>query len=235
MLRKFTKNQRGSATMIVLAVVLIVIIGLALWYALRHHNSPVATTPAQKTADSACLKLYNDPIICDFSINANDFQTTSYTATATSSASGVSSTYTFKNDGKGNDEITIASGGQSSSFITLGGATYSQQPGGSWVKYPSSSPAPTTSNPTSNVKFNFTDKSDLTAFKKLDTESCGSLTCVKYQVTDPSSPGSTFTIWIDTAHYQLVRWQGTSNGTTLDMSFSYGPVTISTPSPITAL
>ena len=103
------KNQRGNATMIVIGVVVVAVIGVAIWYAVSHHNKSVATTPAAKATQSACMKLYNDNTICNFAVTAADFNTTSYTATATTSANGTSSALTIKNDGKGNTEVTYES------------------------------------------------------------------------------------------------------------------------------
>lgn len=231
------RNQRGDAMLIIVVIVALVIIGGILWYA-THYSKSVATTPAAKSTQSACMKLYNDNTICNFAVTAAAFSTTGYTATATSTANGTNTSLTIKNDGKGNTAVTTSAAGQTESYITLNGNTYLQQPGGSWVEYPaSSSPAPgTTTNPTSNIKFNFSAGSQQSTFKKLDTESCGNLTCIKYQVTDPSSPGNTFNVWIDTTKYQMQRWQSTmSDGSSINMNFTYGTITISTPSPVTTL
>jgi len=232
------KNQRGETTMIIIGVVVLAVIGAAIWYAVAHSHKSVATTPAAKATQSACLKLYNDNTICNFAVSASALQSASYTATASSTANGATTNLTIKSDGKGNTEVTTSASGQTVSYISLNGNTYLQEPtSGSWIEYPaSSSPTPgTTTDPTKDVKFSFTAGANRSTFTKVGTVSCGSLTCVKYNVTDPTNPGSTFTVWIDTTNYRLQQWQSTSNGTTVNMTFSFGPVTISTPSPVTTL
>ena len=232
------KNQRGEAAMVIIAIVAVAIIGAAIWYGVSRNHKTVATTPAQKATQSTCMKLYNDNVICNFAVTATNFQNSSYTATATSTSNGATSHLTIKNDGKGNTDISTVADGQTVSVVNLGNNYYVQeQAGGSWIEYPSTSnpAADTTTNPASDIKFNFAGGSLASTFHKVKTEACGSLTCVEYAVTDPANPGSTFSVWIDTTNYRLQRWQATESSGTVDMTFVYGPITISTPSPVTSL
>jgi hypothetical protein len=67
-------------------------------------------------------------------------------------------------------------------------------------------------------------------YKKIGKEACGNLTCFKYEVVDPSSPGKQ-TLWFDDKDYQLRRMRIESEGTVSDQVFAYSSVSITAPSP----
>ena len=110
----------------------------------------------------------------------------------------------------------------------MGGAT-------SWTKYSSGS-APSTTNPSSDIKTEFSDTSTPAdkriQYKSMGKEKCGKLTCYKYQVVDPASAGTTNYVWFDTKDYRLQRWYGKDANGTNDFVITYGSVKISTPSPV---
>jgi hypothetical protein len=73
-------------------------------------------------------------------------------------------------------------------------------------------------------------KSSKIAYKKVATEKCSSMTCLKYQVTSAGQGDDTLFIWIDTTDYQLRRTTNQTGDVSYDALYSYGNVGISPPS-----
>jgi len=242
---KHKSDQRGIAHLlfIVLGLVVVAAIGVAAWKVRSNNknNSSSTGTSAKTTVannsavESACNKSINDSVFCKF---ASHFSlATAYTTTITStSATSGSSTMTLKADGKNNTSLTATSGGaESLASVTLNGTSYiKDESTGVWIKYPASTSAPTSTDPTSNIKFSANDitANNTTSYKNLGKEACGSLTCYKYQVMDTGQAGTTSYIWFDTQNYQMRRYSATTADGTSDMTFSYGAVNITAPTPV---
>ena len=238
---KLRKNQQGLAhiAMVVLVILVLVAIGLVGWKVATSRktstNSSSSSSTTSSTSSSAstssCMAQYHDNRICSFATSANSFSKTAYTATLTITQSGATSSATLENDGKGNTELSTTGNGSTLNSITLNGKTYIQSGGtGTWIEYSTGSSAPTT-NPTSDM--NIGVGSTGISFKYITTESCGSLNCYKYQVTDSATPSSTQYVWFDTSAYKLRQWQATdASGNTTLMTISYTSVNITTPSPV---
>jgi hypothetical protein len=240
--KRIRLDQRGVASMLLVIVGVVVIAAVVFAgykVANNHKSSTASNAPAKSTtsanttvaASSSCVAAYHDNNLCKFAGNSTSFAKTAYTATLHAVQQGTASTMTLKNDGKGNTELTSTQGGQTLSAISLDGNEYIQATaGGPWIKYPTGVTAPT-SNPASNMKIGV-GSSGIT-YKALGTAACGNLTCFKYQVTDSATPNVTQYAWFDNSNYQLREWQYTdASGNTTDMTINYGPVTISTPSPV---
>jgi outer membrane lipoprotein-sorting protein len=236
-----TKNnlqqQRGLAVIvdiILVALVLAVIAGIVYWvFQMRNNN---AATVANTAVQSDCMKKYNDTPLCKAIANASALTNKPYTATANSNdPSQGNATFSIKSDGKGGSELTITQAGQpTTDIIELGGATYSKTAdSNTWIKYSNNaSGAPTETNPANSIKID--DSANSTeSYKKIGTEACGSLTCYKYQVIDSANSTTDQFIWFDNKDYLIRRWSGKdSSGATVDMTFTYQAVSISTPSPV---
>jgi outer membrane lipoprotein-sorting protein len=180
------------------------------------------------------LAIYHDSRICNFAAFSTSFNKTAYTAALTIAQNGATNTATLKSDGKGNTELTTSSNGETLNAITLDNIEYIQNNGsGPWIEYNTGTTAPTT-NPTSSMNIGV-GNSGIT-FKYIDTESCGSLTCYKYKVTDASTPSATQYVWFDNSSYKLRQWQYTDgSGNTTNMTVTYNAVNITKPSPVESL
>lgn len=234
---KLHKNESGITHLliIILAVVVLAGIGAVGWKVASDHKSTTTgtgSTAAKSTAtDSSCLAIYHDSRICNFAAFSTSFNKTAYAATITQTKSGTTSSLTYKNDGKGNTELSTTSNGDTINAITLDNVEYIQDNGtGPWIESDTGATAPTT-DPTSSMDIGV-GNSGIT-FKYIDTESCGSLTCFKYQVTDATAPTATQYVWFDNSSYKLRQWQYTdASGDTTDMNVTYTTVNITKPSPV---
>jgi hypothetical protein len=152
-----------------------------------------------------------------------------YSATLTPEGS---SSFTIKNDGKGNSEMTSSADGYDFDMIILNGVYYLKS-GDGWTK--SDGGFDTVNDPSESLTYNFTQdhKDD---YKKIGKEACGNLSCFKYQFVDRSNPTDETFIWFDTKDYRLQKLtyktvDNVASGNS-EMTFSYGSVKISEPSPI---
>jgi hypothetical protein len=242
MYKELKKDERGIAHLlyIVVAIVVVVVVAGVGW---KVSDSKTKTSPSgsstsssssSKTAsDASCLATYNDATLCKFAANSNAFNKTAYTAKLTATQSGVTSTMTLENDGKGNTDLTGSGGGSVIDAITLNGNSYIQNDGsGPWIEYPSGTSTPST-NPTSNMDIGV--GSIGITFKNLGTQACGSLTCYKYQVFDSATPSVTQYALFDSSSYRLREWQYTDGANSTTMTVSYGAVNITAPSPVESL
>jgi outer membrane lipoprotein-sorting protein len=105
------------------------------------------------------------------------------------------------------------------------------------LKYTSSSAAAAAGvpNPVGNfeLKFNNSTGNGITAIKD-GTAACGKLTCYKYQIVNSAKPAVTQYVWFDNKNYLLreYTYSNSSTGTSADMTFVYGAVTVAAPSPV---
>lgn len=236
MKKSLFKDERGlgHAVVVILIVAVIAAVGIVGWRVMQKDNT-VAKTPAQKTVNTACMKVYNDKNLCNAQTASLNFSKLAYTAVDTATdTQGQTSKFTVSSDGKGATSVTANSGGQSFSTITIGSTTYVKN-GDSWLKYTSNAPA--TTNPASDLKTTFSDVNTPAAqqikYKSIGKEKCGNVTCLKYQVIDPAMPGTTNYVWFSTKDYRLMRWYGKDANGTNDFVITYGSVKITAPTPVT--
>lgn len=242
---RLTRNEKGVGSAVLIAVIVVVIaaVGVVAWQVTKKSPSKtVSTTISTKAVSTAaesssCLKEFNDASLCAFAEHTN-ISSREYVATGTATnATGTKSTFTVKNDGKGNTEVTYGSGGQNLTSISLGGVTYIQSsPGGVWYEYSGSSLGSATSvpNPTSGFNLNFTSTTPAgVKVTKVGTASCGSLSCAEYKVVVASDPTAIQYVYFDKSNYLLRQWTSTEpGGVAVDLTFSYPSVTITKPSPV---
>lgn len=235
----------GQVVIIIIVVVVLAVAGVAIWQLTKKKTNTNNTTTTSSTStssnasvSSACLKTFKDNTLCAFALHTN-ISSQQYVATGTAtSASGTTSTFTVKNDGKGNTEVTSSSNGQSGSYISLDGSTYVQAGStGTWLEYSGSSlgAATTVPNPVSGFNLNFTNTTTAgVSVTNQGTVACGSSTCYKYKVVVASTPTTTEYVYFDKSSYLLKQWTSndTSTGVSVNVTFSYEPVTISKPSPV---
>lgn len=122
--------------------------------------------------------------------------------------------------------------------ITIDNTMYTKAPNGVWWQQTLKS-----EENTSKLDFTFDDSSDdsekkdapKTTYKNLGTETCGDLTCHKYQVLTEGSEDIEY-IWFDTEDYQLRKTRTESkDGSVTEGTFSYDKISITAPSPVKEL
>lgn len=231
------KDQRGLGHVVVIALTLLVVgvIGFVGYRVTQKDkvNESASISDNSNPILANCMKVYKDNVLCQFAVNNADLDKVAYTAEDTSTDSmGQVTKFTVKNDGKGSISVSSTSGNTTLNSVNIGKTAYVQQNGSPWVKYTTNAPAPT--NPTGSLKLDFstsnTPKDKQVKYKKVGSEKCGNDTCIKYQVTDPLTPGTTF-IWVNDDTYQLMRLTNKTSDGSNDFNLTYGPVTIIAPSP----
>jgi uncharacterized membrane protein len=240
---KIKNNQGNTLVIVIIAAIVLLIIGVAGWRVWSQHKNSTTTTTNNSAASNAtvdaCKKLYNDTDLCKFSGNYNP--NASYKATfTTTDKDGKTTTMAIEADSKGNSSTTTSgTGTDSAAFVSLNGDTYIKDPtDNSWIKYPKSPNTPAQTSPTTDLKIDFKDEAakpqdQQITYKKLGKEACGKDTCLKYQVVDPSQPGTTSYIWIGTKDYQLHQWSFTDKDGSKNVgTFTYASVNIQAPSPV---
>lgn len=229
------KDERGLAqvALIALVVLVIAVIGLAAWQISKKDKNNAGSgtsTASKKEVQNQCESVIDDKDLCKFAAAMSN-DDIAYTATlSTTTASDAPGSMTLKSDGKGNSEVVSNGSGFDFDVITLNNASYMKNSDGSWTKTPSSSDLAT--NPSESLKYNFT-KDDKDDYKKVGKEACGNRTCFKYQFFDKTNTSDETFVWFDTKDYRLQKltFKSSDQGTS-EMSFTYGKVTISEPSPI---
>jgi outer membrane lipoprotein-sorting protein len=240
----FHKNQRGLGQ--VLIVVLIVVIlgvggtGYYVWSKQKDKTSSTGTTSQALVSDQAvadaCNKVLSDKDFCRFASNWKSLE--NFKSTLSTSGKNGSSIMTVEAESSDRSKVVIMSEGkETAAYITIGDASYIKDVSdGSWTKFTGNS-ASSASEVKDGIKIDdFSDSSSTDPnkiqYKKVTKEACGSLTCFKYQIIDPSSPDIEQFVWFDTKDYLLRRWTHKGAEGTTDMSVSYDKVKISEPSPI---
>jgi DNA/RNA-binding domain of Phe-tRNA-synthetase-like protein len=69
-------------------------------------------------------------------------------------------------------------------------------------------------------------------YKNLGKETCGSLTCFKYQIIDTTKPTEELIIWFDDAEYKARKFSFKDATQTMTADITYDAVTIGKPSPV---
>lgn len=241
------RGEQGVAHigMVLLVVVVLAIIGFAGYtvFSKSGAGSKASTTTTHTTehteaaaADQGCLTTYKDENLCKFAAKGGALEKLPFKATATVTGGDDAGNFTLLNDGKGNTSVDMSGGGIMLSAVTYGGHSYIKNGQGSWTDYGTDTDSQT--NPAKDM--NLVLGSGLT-YTPLGKESCGSLTCFKYDLKDASTPNDQQTVWFDTKSYLARQWKVVSTDddgmvSTTVMTINYpGSVRVSKPSPVVPL
>lgn len=234
------KDERGITHLLFLAgaVSVLAVVVVAGYLVFTQGNSTKKGTGSgtPDTILGRCLSTNsNDSRICNFEKNYTPIADSAYTATVSvTSPQGTTSNLIYSSDGKGNSEVVGSSDGQQLSSIVLSGVTYVNLSGSGWIEYPANdSSTPAQTNPTASMNI-AVGESGL-SFQYLGTVTCGSLECYKYSVGESSQPNVAQDIWFDTTNYKLRGWSYQGGAGTTSMTIDYEPVTITAPSPVSAV
>ena len=226
--------QRGkSSKALIIVVVLVVLAGLGGGYLFMQKNggSVGITIPGMKAPLNANCE-YKDPDLCKF-IN-NWGQQGTYSTTTKSSYGGVAMESLMEiSDGKSHMKTSM-NGKEQSNTISIDDATYTLDYADSkWFKtvYKESK------EPTGEMKeikddFDINEMKDTTTYKFVTKESCGSMTCFKYEMINSEDSSSKTFIWFDDREYKMRKMTVESKDGNMESVYSYEGVSISTPSPV---
>ncbi|HUC89287.1 MAG TPA: hypothetical protein VMR45_00635 [Patescibacteria group bacterium] len=240
-MKKVGKREQGVGHIGIFIVIIVLAaaggIGYFVWK--KNHDKPkTAEEAAVQTAIKNAKCTTSDKDLCKFFKSTSAAKFTSMNSTTT--ADGKTSTMTMQTQGTDKSHLTMSGEGTTYEVITIGNTTYTKDASGTWWKQTTSTETSNLSDTaTSNLKTTFQEPTSTdtstpqTTYKKIGTEKCGKLTCIKYQVVDPTAEADTTQyLWFDNKDFQLRRVQYTSAGTTTDATFSYDNVTINVPSPV---
>lgn len=241
------EHGRRRVLYVILVALAVVVVGLASWKVIADNtkkpsgevsnstNALANNFVSSGTVYTTCLGKFHDTSLCRFSAteSAQPLSKTAYKATMVTNQNGTGATLVYQQNGKGDTVITASSGGSATpglNSVKYKGSFYIQD-GNAWVKYPAKSMPALSTSPANSLSF----MSSLVSknLTKVYSEACGSLTCLKYQLMDSTTPNTTSYVWFDTRHYLLREWSSSdpSSGS-IDMKISYQPVTISAPTPV---
>ena len=228
------KDQKGSAHLIIIIVAVVVIIGafgFAAWLAFGNGTSSVESA-ATKAAVDACAK-ETDKNICRF--YASWKVGTKYRMTMTDSSGNTS---IFEIDGKKTHMKTT--GQMAYEVITIDKTTYTKA-GDVWYSQTITDPS---KDVTSSAKVDYKDPgtsdttetaADKTTYKFITKETCGKLTCFKYEIVDPAMTDTKQFIWFDDTDYKMQKSRTEGPDGVSEQAFEYTGVSVNVPSPVKKL
>jgi outer membrane lipoprotein-sorting protein len=235
------KSKKNSTMSIVIAVVALAVIGGGAYWYLGHKQGPALSPQMQAVQQTVLQNCKYDADFCKYAANGIVAMSSGYTMTSESTNNGKTTKMIFKTDGKNNSESTsMTDGKEAGSFISLDKTTYMKGAGETtWTEFPPSKDqngAPKNIFDFESLKTEMTnatkDAVSTLVVKKVGTEACGAFTCSIFAMTDKSS-STTTKIWVDTTAYLARKMEATSpEGTISTMTFDYGPVVITKPSPV---
>lgn len=229
------KDQRGLTRVgLILIIVLGGILVLAIaWQWSRDKaskdNQPTTAATEKAIQDARCD--YADTDLCKFF--AVQKVTKQYTLTFKEETGNQKSEATLKRDGDSKFQLKITGTG-AKEIVSINDALYTKQADGTWAKHitPRTEankhidgivpPLPEATKNAGPTRI---------SYRKTGTEQCGSASCLKYQVHNPTAPTTTTFLWFDATDYSLQRIQATSPTGKRTLTYNYAALTIAAPSP----
>lgn len=229
---------------IVPVVGLLLILGVGGYMYFQQKSSPPISPEIKKAQQEMLANCKYDKDFCKYAANGIVAMSRGYTMTSESTYSGKKSKMILKSDGKENSEsVSYTDGKEEGSFISLNKTTYMKGPGETvWTEYPpvKDETGKQTGNPLNfeGLKKDLVDATkeaaDTLIVKKVGTEACGKLTCTVFEMTEKTT-NSTTKIWVDTKEYFARKMETSSKEGISTITFEYGPVIITKPSPVKKL
>lgn len=232
-MKKFLNKRGYSVTIIIAAIAVLIVVAVGAWLIVANSGKPPANvnTEAVRKALKNVKCDIKDTDLCKFfaSWKASRY----FTANTTTTVGRTTNTSVTEVDGKNYRAQINAELPQE--MIVIGSSLYTKDTQkNKWYKQELTKPGTT--------GFQF-DESELFSaggkftYKNAGKESCGELTCFKYEVINEEDKGTKQYIWFDDQDYQL-RKQTTEAKTVFtntETIFTYNKVTITEPSPYTEL
>jgi len=224
---------------------ILLILGIGGYMFFQQKSGPPVSPEIKKAQQEMMANCKYDADFCKYAANGIVAMSGGYTMTSESTYNGKKSKMILKSDGKENSESnSFLDGKEEGSFISLNKTTYMKGAGETvWTEFPATKDE--TGKQTTNL-FDFEGlKKELTAVKddakavedtltvkKVGSEKCGVYTCSLFEMTDKTTPDFSTKIWVDTKYFYARKMQSTTKEGVSTMTFEYGPVTITKPSPV---
>ncbi len=235
------RKDQGIAPIIIVIIVAVVAIG-GYFFLQKSGKAPGLPLPSMVSLNPNCK--FNDPDLCKYvnrTIGADYFGKSMAIKGTTKDKSGKAvSEMMMESEGQDKSHVVVSQDGKEiTNTITIGKTTYiKDSKDGKWWKQtveepktPDAQKAESTFDP-KKLKDEFSQKEDKTTFKKIGKESCGSLTCFKYQIVNPDSTDVTEYVYFDDQEYILRKMVTvTKDGETSETTFEFGTAKVSEPSP----
>ena len=232
-MKRLQKNELGLGHLLLILMVVVVaaVVGLVGWVVVRGNNNVTVDEAVQKT----CLAEVKDTKFCKFAAHLNKIE--NYKLTADVTASSVKSSFVVTSSKDGNSQMVVSSGGQEvGDVVVFNSITYAKDPtDNAWIKYASSAAnKPEIFDLKKEIgKDSFKgDKGQKLEYKSLGEETCGNLTCFKYQIIDPQMATAQTHLWFDTKNYLLRTLTSKDGESNAQFTMTYEAVSISQPSPV---
>lgn len=226
--------KQNKVLVIIVAVVLI-IIGIGIFGSSGNDSKTTTAVTINKAVQTKCLSEVNDVRFCKF---VGTFAGVgSYSAVMTSTSNGVNTSAQVSIAANGNGSMMVKEGTATSNRIVVyGGYTYIlDTTDNQWLSYaPGDSSAPSLLDiKKSMAEGDFKNSSgQVEQYVYKGTEVVYGTNCFKYQIVDPAQPDQVGYIWFDTGNYLLRKLSSKDATTDMTMTFSYGSVTITKPTPV---
>lgn len=224
---------------------LLLVLGVGIYVFMQQKNTPQVSPEIKRAQQEAMANCKYDKDFCRYATSGLVAMSGGYTMTSESTFGGKKTKMVMKSDGKENSEsTTFNEGKEEGSFISLDKTTYMKGPGETtWTEFPVTKDE--TGKQTTNlfdfeglkkelgdVKNNAKAIEDTFMVKKVGSEKCGSYTCSVFEMTDKTSAGYSTKIWVDTTQYYARKMETSTKEGVSTISFEYGPVVITKPSPV---
>jgi outer membrane lipoprotein-sorting protein len=239
MIIKTTSDQRGIAHVIEIVIIAVIVLGVGgfiAWRVMDAQQKQTSTTNNNQPLANVPCNL-SDKDLCKFFTSWKASGQYKVTSTQTTDGQTTTSTYEASDNAK-KYHMTTTVNGAAYEIIGIDSVLYTKAADGTWWKQ--QTPKAQDDTVKSNYNYDFkeptTDSPQPAAkeptYTKLGKEACGSSTCFKYQVNDPSSPNDKQFIWFDDKDYQMRHFRTESaDGSISDQIFAYSSVNITAPSP----
>lgn len=224
---------------------ILLILGVGVYMFTQKKSGPPVSPEVRKAQEEMLANCKYDADFCKYAASGLTAMSGGYTMTSESTVGGKKTKMIMKSDGKENSETTsFAEGKEESSFISLNKTTYMKEAGATvWTEFPPMKEE--TGKPSTNLfdfealkkdlgtaKDNAKAVEETLVVKKVGSEKCGTRTCTVFEMTDKNMPDYTTKIWVDTSDYYARKMESLSKEGVSTMTFEYGPVTITKPSPV---
>jgi len=219
-------HDRGSLKKAVLAATAILGLALTLIVAVLYYNQK-PELPAKNLAgvslDSKCK--YNDPDLCKFLRSFKGIDNIS--AISSSSVAEKKSEVTMKSQGDKTQLTTKVNSEEVSNYIVIAGKGYIKDyKDNKWWKFDVTKEMAGLSKTDWKKEYEDSLSDTKLGYKKVGTEKCGTLECVKYQVTGAESNRY---ILFDKQNYMLRKNIVDVGGAVTETSFNYNDANIVEP------
>jgi len=226
----------------IIGILLVLGVGAFIFFQQKQLVTNPSVSPEIKKAQQEIISNCKyDPDFCKYAASGMVAMSSGYTMTSESSYGGKKSKSIIKSDGKENMEsVSYTDGKEEGSFISLNKVTYMKNAGDTvWTEFPASKDE---AGKQSAGIFDFEglkkelgditkEAVDTLVVKKIATEACGKLTCSVFEMTEKTM-NTTTKVWVDTREYLARKMETQTKEGVSTMTFEYGPVTITKPSPV---